>query len=370
MNRKTNRLFMITTALVMALAIVCPQGLQAQGTAPKYEVDASWPKALPDRWVTGMIGGICVDAQDHVFVLNRRNLTDNELDAGQQAPPVIEFDPAGNVVNTWGDPNVLGLGSFHSCMVDHENNVWLTYAGDGIVQKYSHDGKLLLQIGKRGVFDSSDGTIKGTALNSSHAAFFHPSGIAFDPKNGDVYISDGEIPGGNHRVAVFDRDGKFLRQWEPHRAQDETGDAWKVLVVCVAVDIDGNVYTCDRRAHRLQVFDRMGNFKKNIPIPFQQRSQYPTTGGHTAGAWGTGVSISFSRDREQKFMFVSNEDDEQVEILDRTAGQILSNFGRVGHQVGEFTHLHHTAIDSQGNFYVGEVGGGERVQKFKIVGSQ
>ena len=373
MNRKTNCLLMMTvirTALALALTIVGPQGLQAQGNVPKYEVDPAWPKSLPDKWVTGMIGGICVDGQDHVFVLNRRNLTDNELDAGQQAPPVIEFDPAGNVLNSWGDPNVLGLGSFHSCMVDHENNLWLTYAGDGIVQKYSHDGKLLLQIGKRGVFDSSDGTIKGTALNSSHTAFFHPSGIAFDPKNGDVYISDGEIPGGNHRVAVFDANGQFLRQWEPHRAVDETGDAWRALVVCVAVDIDGNVYTCDRRAHRLQVFDRMGNFKKNIPIPFQPRSQYTTGPGHTPGAWGTAVSVSFSRDREQKFMFVSNEDDEQVEILERATGRILSSFGRVGHQVGEFTHLHHTAIDSKGNFYVGEVGGGERVQKFKIVGSQ
>jgi peptidylamidoglycolate lyase len=292
---------------------------------------------------------------------------------------VIEIDSGGNVVNSWGDAEVLGLGSFHSCLVDRENNVWLTFVGDGIVQKYSHDGKLLLQIGKKGVVDSSDGTLAGKALNSSHTAFFRPSGIAFDPKNSDVYISDGEILGGNHRVAVFDRSGQFLRQWEPHRAEGETGDAWRVLVVCVAVDIDGNVYTCDRPAHRLQVFDRMGNFKKNISIPFEQRSQYTTAGpGHTPGswglvvpgAWGTAVSVSFSRDREQKFMFVSNEDDEQVEILDRASGRILSSFGRVGHQVGEFTHLHHTAIDSKGNFYVGEVGVGERVQKFKIVGGQ
>jgi hypothetical protein len=367
------------TALALVFGIVYPQGVQAQGNVPKYEVDPSWPKPLPERWVTGMIGGICVDVHDHVFVLNRHNLTDNELDAGQQAPPVIEFDPAGNVVNSWGDPDVLGLGSFHSCMVDRDNNVWLTFVGDGIVQKYSHDGKLLLQIGKKGVVDSSDGTFAGKALNSSHTAFFRPSGIAFDPKNGDVYISDGEILGGNHRVAVFDPNGQFLRQWEPHRAEDETGDAWRALVVCVAVDIDGNVYTCDRPAHRLQVFDRTGNFRKNIPIPFEQRSQYTPTGpGHTPGAWGlvapgawgTAVSVSFSRDREQKFMFVSNEDDEQVEILDRASGRILSSFGRAGHQLGEFTHLHHTAIDSKGNFYVGEVGAGERVQKFKIVGSQ
>ena len=381
-DREINRLLIsiaIVTALTLAFVILCSHGLRAQGNVPKYEVDPSWPKPLPDEWVTGMIGGICVDRQDHAFVLNRHNLTDNELDAGHQAPPVIEFDSAGNVVNSWGDPNVLGLGGFHSCNVDRDDNVWLTFVGDGIVQKYSHDGKLLLQIGKKGVVDTSDGTLTGKPLNSSHSSFFRPSGIAFDPTNGDVYISDGEYYGSNHRVAVFDPNGQFLRQWEPHRAADETGDAWRVLVVCVAVDIDGNVYTCDRAAHRLQVFDRMGNFRKNIPIPFEQRSDYSTTGpGHTPsswglvvpGGWGTAVSVTFSPDRQEKFMFVSNEDDEQIEILDRASARILSHFGRVGHQVGEFTHLHHTAVDSKVNIYVGEVGAGERIQKFKIVGGQ
>src|SRR6202162_5605988 len=123
MNRKTIS-FLITamgTGLVLALQIVCCQRVQAQGDTPKYEVDPSWPRPLPDRWVTGSIGGVCVDNQDHVFLLNRHNLTDNELDAGNQAPPVIEFDPEGNVVNSWGDPNVLGLGGFHRCHVDRDN---------------------------------------------------------------------------------------------------------------------------------------------------------------------------------------------------------------------------------------------------------
>src|ERR1700682_5239599 len=167
MTRKTSSVRMAATFVGLAVALLtfCPVPAQAQGKVPRYEVDPAWPKPLPNLWVTGGVGGVCVDAHDHVLILNRRDLTDNELDAGHQAPPVIEFDSAGNVVNSWGDPDVLGLGSFHSCMVDHENNVWLTYAGDGIVQKYSHDGKLLLQIGKKGVFDSSDGTIKGTALD-------------------------------------------------------------------------------------------------------------------------------------------------------------------------------------------------------------
>src|SRR5262245_50457268 len=85
-------------------------------TAPKYEVDPYWPKPLPNLWVTGSVGGVCTDARDHVFIVNRRNLTDNELDAAYQAPWVIEFDPDGNVVNSWGDANVLGPGR-HACYV-------------------------------------------------------------------------------------------------------------------------------------------------------------------------------------------------------------------------------------------------------------
>jgi len=109
-----------------------------------------------------------------------------------------------------GDPEAVPIWQ-HGCYVDYENNVWLADAKDGIVQKYTHDGsKLLLQIGKSGAFDSSDGTFDGRALNSSHTQLNRPTGVAVDRSNRDIYISDGY---GNSRVAVFDRTGKFLRQW-------------------------------------------------------------------------------------------------------------------------------------------------------------
>lgn len=356
--------------LMIALGILCPFCLRAQGLPPKYEVAASWPKPLPNLWVTGGVGGVCVDAQDHVFILNRRDLTENDLDAGHQAPPVIEFDPEGNVVNSWGDPNVVP-NTPHGCTVDRDNNLWLTGSEDGIVQKYTHDGsKLLLQIGKRGVIDSSDGTLKGKALNSSHTQFFKPSGIATDPENGDVYVSDGEGADANHRVAVFDRNGQFLRQWELERTPAETGEAFTPIVHCVAMDRDGFVYACDRRGNRLQVFDKMGNFQKNIPIKFEPRSPHPAGAGRKPGSLGTAVWAAFSPDPAQKFLYVTNQDDEEIEILDRSTGRILSSFGRVGHQAGEFTYAHFAALDSKGNVYVTEVGTGKRVQKFKPVGGQ
>src|ERR1700687_892116 len=161
--QKRSALFSRAIGFVLALSLgaICSFSSDAQTTPAAFEVDPNWPKPLPNLWVTGGIGGVCIDTQDHVFVLNRRDLTDNDLDAGHQAPVVIEFDPEGNVVNSFGDPDVTPNNP-HGCTVDSENNLWVTGTGDGIVQKYTHDGsKLLLQIGKRGVVDCSDGTPKG-----------------------------------------------------------------------------------------------------------------------------------------------------------------------------------------------------------------
>lgn len=372
MKKKTNfvRIAAVSAGLTMALVFLCLAPLHAQSKAPRFEVEPSWPKPLPNLWVTGGIGGLCIDSRDHVFILNRRDLTDNDLDAGNQAPVVIEFDPDGNVVNSFGDPDTTPNNP-HGCAVDAENNLWITGTGDGIVQKYTHDGsKLLLQIGKRGVVDSSDGTAKGKALNSSHAGFFKPAGIAIDPKNGDVYVADGETPGGNHRIAVFDRAGQFLRQWDLHRTEAETGDAFVPVLHCVALDNNGLVYVCDRRGHRVQVFDKMGNFQKNIPVEFEPMSKVPAGPEHQSGALGSAVWVDFSRDPGQKYMYVINQDNEKVDILDRASGQILSSFGRPGHQTGEFTYAHFLAVDSKGNIYAGEVGTGKRIQKFKMVGGR
>ena len=104
---------------------------------PKFEVDPYWPKDLPNQWMMGQVAGIFVDSHDHVWVTNRpRSLEDHDkyaafdppqADCCKPAPPVLEFDAAGNFVQGWGGP---GPGydwpdNEHGMFVDYKENVWI-----------------------------------------------------------------------------------------------------------------------------------------------------------------------------------------------------------------------------------------------------
>ncbi len=329
-------------------------------TVPRFELDNAWPK-LPfgNNWLTGGLGGICIDSRDHVFLLNRQNVVEDDLDASRLAPPIIELDPEGNVVRGWGDPQLLG-GRLHDCHVDQSGNVWIVAAATGFVQKYSADGSQLLhQIGETGRFDSSDGTRQGDPLNSDNAQFFLPSALDVDPNNGDVYVADGELPGGNSRIAVTNSAGEFLRQWRLQRSPDEA-DVIQ-LPHCIRLSDDGLVYVCDRRADRIQVFDKQGVHVKNIDLGFQSLS---STTGRNSGLRGNAVVLDFSSDADQQHLYVINQNSVAIEVIDRQSGELITSIGNgPGRYPGQFTLPHGIAVDSNGNIYVAEQEG-RRVQKF------
>jgi DNA-binding beta-propeller fold protein YncE len=129
-------------------------------------------------------------------------------------------------------------------------------------------------------------------------------------------------------------------------------------VHCVVIDNNGLVYVCDRMGDRVEVFDKMGNFKKNI---------YIKKGTGARDGVGSAWWVAFSPDPAQKYMYVGDGSNEAIWILDHATGEILSSFGRPGHQVGEFTTLHTIAVDSKGNIIAGETVDGRRVQKFKLI---
>ncbi len=298
---------------------------------------------------------LCVDAQDHVLILNRQDILPGELNAGKQAPAMIEFDPAGNVVNSWGDPKLLDP-RLHSCHFDKDGNVWIASAPSGMIQKYTHDGKrLLLQVGTKGVLDSSDGTGKGKPLNSAAAKFFMPSSIYVDRGNGDIYVSDGEGAGSNRRVAVLDKDGNFLRQWKLEDMQ---------TVHCLNLGRDGMVYVCNRLGSQLRVYDKMGNLKRTIALPWTPVT--PPKEGPAKESGGAVVAIDFSPDPQQRLIYIINQNNATVDIVERESGKKIGSFGRAGSFPGEFQQAHGIAVDSKGNIYIDE-NRGRRVHKFKPV---
>ena len=136
-------------------------------------------------------------------------------------------------------------------------------------------------------------------------------------------------------------------------------------VHCLSIANDGQVYVCNREEARIQIYDKMGNFKKNIDVPWTPVT--PPKDGKITQSGGSTVALDFSHDPAQKFIYLINQNNARIEIIDRQSGKILSSFGRPGTFTGEFNQAHGIAVDSRNNVYVAE-NRGRRIQKFKIVG--
>ncbi len=357
-------------AVLATLVAVSLHGtVQAQGV-PRFEVDAGWPKPLPNQWIMGEIGGLTVDSHDHIWVYQRpRSLTDDERAAAanpptakccRPAPPVLEFDAEGNLLNAWG-----GAGEGyewpereHGIFVDGQDNVWLAGNAptDAQVLKFTRDGRFLQQIGRSGRSSGSNST---TELN-------RPALAIVDPAEGELYIADGY---GNRRVLVLDvKTGDYKRHWGAYGNRPDDSDLgpydplaaraqqFRTPVHCVRIANDGLVYVCDRVNDRIQVFRKDGTFVTEFVLE-------PTT-RFVGSVW----DVALSEDPQQKYLYVADGTNNEIHILLRATGERLTAFGRGGRQAGQFHWVHAIGIDSQGNLYTGEVDTGKRVQKFRRLG--
>ena len=361
-----------------------------QPSPPRFEVDPLWPRPLPNHWLFGSITGVTVDSQDHIWVVHRGADSLNartEMGAATTpptaeeccvpAPAVLEFDQAGTLVGHWGGP---GPGydwprSPGGITVDAQGNVWITAAGvtdtagargrgaapapapapappeDAHVLKFTRAGKFLLQIGQAGKPGGNDSK---TALN-------RPTAIAVDSTANEIYVADGV---GNRRIVVFDATtGAYKRHWGAYGAAPGEADPGPYnpseppskqfrTVSCVEISSDGQVYVCDRRNDRIQVFRKDGTFVKEAFVS-------KTTTGEGA-VW----DVAFSRDPQQRFLFVADGQDQKVFVLDRATLAVVSTLGGGGRWPGGFYGVGSVAVDSKGNVYTGENLEGKRLQKF------
>jgi DNA-binding beta-propeller fold protein YncE len=359
------------TALLIGLAVaeraLERAALAQRPAAPAFQVDPMWPK-VPKQWMLGQVAGLSVDARDHVWILQRpwslandEKATDPDAPCCHPAPPVMEFDEAGNYLQGWG-----GAGDGyewpadeHAIHVDFKGNVWISSAGgprlatkqENQILKFTQAGKFLLQIGRRGMSKGSLDT-----ANFNNAADIHVYA-----KTNEVFVADGYV---NRRVIVLDADtGAFKRMWgaygnapddaAPNQPKDEgPGAAQFNLVHGVRVSDDDLVYVADRRNNRMQVFTIDGKFQREIFVERKTK------------LLGTSFSVAFSPDARQEYLYLADAGNGRVHIYDRKTLAAVGGFGRLGHSAGQFVFLHVVAADSKGNLYTAEVGGGRRVQKF------
>jgi DNA-binding beta-propeller fold protein YncE len=353
-------------ALALGVVVIAQSGQPGQPTAPpRFTVDPAWPR-IPNGWQLGQVASVSVDDQDHVWVLQRPGTLGAD-ERARAAPPLLEFDAAGGLVQAWGGP---GQGyqwpaSEHGVFVDRKGFVWIGGNGDTDHQilKFTRDGRFVLQIGRAG---QSTGNADTANLNQPADAFVH------EPTN-ELIVADGY---GNRRVIVFDADtGRFKRMWgafgnvptdtppNPAPADVDAAGAPQFVqpVHAARVSNDGLVYVSDRGGKRVQVFTLDGKYVNQVFIG--RECTAPSCGNGT-----TAASTAFSADAGQQFLFVGNRSQATVMVFDRRTLTLLDSFGRWGSAPGEFGTLHHMASDSKGNLYVTEVTpltpANRRIQKF------
>jgi DNA-binding beta-propeller fold protein YncE len=356
---------------------------------PRFAVDPTWPKPLPNNWLVGQVAGIAVDRHDRIWIIQRQStLTADERgsdpapgnprrsDCCNRAPAVLVFNRQGDLLQAWGgdaDPGFLttrctpAMGcewpvNEHGIYVDHMDYVYIAGNGgpDHQVLKFTADGTFVLQIGKSGVTGGSNDTNGGPG---GRPLLGRPADMEVDPTTNELYIADGYL---NKRVIVVDAaTGLYRRHWGaygnvpndanpgPYDPNAPIAQQFRNPVHCVRIADDGLVYVCDRVNNRYQVFRKNGQFVTEV---FLERD---TLGN------GSMWDIDLSPDKRQRHLYNADGENNLVWIFDRSDGVVLATFGRNGRSAGQFHWVHNLAVDSKGNIYTAEVDTGKRAQKFE-----
>ena len=282
----------------------------------RYKVVDNWAK-LPENWSFMDVAGVAVNSKDEVFVFNR----------GQH--PMIIFDIDGNYLRSWGDDF---FSRPHGIHIGPDDYIYCTDDGDHTVKKISPEGKLIFQIGVPG----------NPAEFMSNLPFHRCTHTALCPDN-NIFVSDGY---GNACVHKYSPDGKLIKTF----GEPGSGPGQFNLVHNIVADDDGWIYVADRENHRIQVFNTDGKYEtqwNNLHRPcglFMPRGKCPVC---IVGELGPGLLVN------RKYQNLGP----RLSILDNN-GNLITRLGGEngpGFELGQFLAPHGLAVDTKGSIYVGEV---------------
>jgi DNA-binding beta-propeller fold protein YncE len=260
---------------------------------------------------------VAVDSKDRVYVFNR----------GEH--PMMVFDREGNFLRSWGEGVVVRAHGLH---IDASDILYCTDDAGHVVRKCTAEGKVLLELG---VPNEPAPFMSGTP-------FHRCTHTALSPR-GDIYVSDGY---GNARVHKFSPDGKLLLSW----GEPGTGPGEFNLVHNIVTDAEGWVYVADRENHRVQVFDGNGRYETQWVNMHRPCGLYCCRGARLEfiiGELGPGMPVN------RLYPNIGP----RLSIVDRE-GKLVARLGGEdgpGLEPGKFIAPHGLAVDSRGDIYVGEV---------------
>ena len=324
---KLRRSSALVLCCLLLLAVVQP----ASGQVAEYTEVEGWPDpatsaaGTPAVWNFGQVSGVATSANGYILVLHRG------------AQPIMLFDSGGRFVRAWGDglfssgkvggissadrvpgqsgyTAVYGPAGCHACgahsvRVDPDGNIWVVDAPGHVVYKMNPQGRVLMELGSKGVAGMSRNT------------FNLPTDVGF-ASNGDLYVSDGY---GNARVVKYTADGRYLLEW----GSRGTGPGEFGLPHNLVVDDEGRVYVTDRDNQRVQVFTAAGEFL----------SEWADIGGNSA-------------------LFMTMSEDQQI----WTGGTLRNLEGEAVATLPGGNGGHGMTVSNAGDVFVAQLAG--RVQKF------
>ena len=283
-----------------------------------YEVSGDNWGELPDGWIYQEATAVAVDSSDNVYVFNRGG------------HPVIVFDSDGKYLNSWGEDI---FATPHGITIGPDDSVYCVDTGDSTIRKLTTDGKLIFTLGDPG----------NPAPPMSGKPFNRPTHVGVDPRNGILYVADGYS---NAHVHTYDPDGNYLGTW------GESGtDAGQLNIVHnIDIDSDGYVYIGDRENHRVQIFDENGKYETQWVNMSRAAAVYIDKRGESdivyVGEYFAGIASNV----------IGTDLGPRVSIY-QTDGTLLARVGResYGDEPGRFYSPHGIAVDSKGDIYVAEV---------------
>src|SRR5512138_1339193 len=348
-------------ALAIAALVAWPALAQQPVPELRFTSVADYP-TLPDGMNFGEVPGVAVNSRGHVFVFSRSNSATGPA-FGAAAAQLFEFDQNGNFVREIGK-GLYAWSEAHSVRIDRNDNIWAIDKGSNMVVRFNPQGRVVWVFGRKQ--EAADGAEPlghpDPPLPPVDGNFRQPTDVAWDSE-GNIYITDGYV---NSRVAKYDRNGDWVKSW----GEKGTGPGQFRLPHSIGIDRNNNIYVGDRSNHRIQMFDTDGKFLRMFsidvpPVPGTKAVNGNTpTGDRLKELIGAPNSICITSGPNQ-VMFVGETTFPGRVFKVALNGTVLGVIGKSGRLLKQFSGAHALACPSETEVYVAETSNW-RVQKLTL----